>query len=102
MSWNVSAGNPDNLNQNTSGQEKHRLAKHQSKEIKGQHFEKMFLQTWFDAFSLCAMQLLGVAGHGCMRYHKIIDYLVTCGNIVSILFCFEFIIVNNVADHTLI
>ena len=42
MSWNVSAGKP---NQNTSGQEKHRLAKHQSKEIKGQHFEKMFLQT---------------------------------------------------------
>ena len=37
--------NPDNLNQNTSGQEQNRLAKHQSKETKEQHFEKMFLQT---------------------------------------------------------
>ena len=64
--------NPDDLNQNTSGQEKHRLAKHQSKEIKGQHFEKMFLQAYFNAFSLCGMQLLGVAGHGCRNALSII------------------------------
>ena len=47
--------NPDNL---TSGQGQNRLAKHQSKETKEQHFEKRF------HFSLCGMQLLCVAGRG--------------------------------------